>query len=99
MAILVATFWNWKPEVTEEKRNNLMKRGLELAEKHGFKQIVLYASAPVGSKYRYVNIAEYPNYAFLDKFVEIPELNNWLSECVANITDVYRMILRTVPIS
>ena len=98
MAILVATFWNWKPEVTEEKRTDLMKRGLELAEKYDFKQLVLYASASAGTKYGYVNIAEYPNYAFLDKFEEIPELNNWLSECVANIKDVYRMILRPVSI-
>ena len=96
MSIVVATFWNWKPEVTEEKRNNLMKRGLELAEKYGFKQLVLYASASAGSKYRYVNVAEYPNYAFLDKFQEIPELRDWLSECVVNIKDVYRMILRTI---
>ena len=93
MTILVATFWNWKPEVNEEKKKNLMKMGPELAEKHGFKQLVLYASAPVGSKYGYVNIAEYPNYAFLDKVEEIPELNNWISECVANINDLYRMIL------
>ena len=99
MVILAATFWNWKPEVTEEKRNNLMKRGQELAEKYDFKQIVLYASAPVGSKYGYVNIAEYPNYAFLDKVDEIQELHNWVSECVANIKDLYRMILRTIPIS
>ena len=98
MAILVATFWNWKPEVTEEKKNNLMKRGRELAEKYDFKQIVLYASAPVGSNYRYVNIAEYPNYAFLDKVYEIPELYNWVSKCVGNIKDLYRMILRTIPI-
>jgi len=98
MSIVVATFWNWKPEVTEEKRNNLMKRGLELAEKYGFKQLVLYASASAGSKYGYVNIAEYPNYAFLDKIQEIPELKNWLAECLVNIKDVYRMILRTIPI-
>ena len=98
MAIVVATFWNWKPEVTEEKGKNLMKRGRELAEKYGFKQIVLYALASAGSRYRYVNMAEYPNYAFIDKFEEIPELKNWLSECVENIKDVYRMILRTVPI-
>ena len=98
MEIFVATFWNWKPEVTEEKKNNLMKRGRELAEKHDFIQIVLYASAPVGSKYRYVNIAEYPNYAFIDRVEEIPELYDWVSECVANIKDLYRMILRTIPI-
>ena len=97
MSIVVATFWNWKPEVTEEKRNNLMKRGLELAEKYDFKQLVLYASASAGTKYGYVNIAEYPNYAFLDKFQEIPELKNWLAECLVNIKDVYRMILRTIP--
>lgn len=98
MSIVVATFWNWKPEVTEKKRNTLMKRGLELAEKYGFKQLVLYASASAGSKYGYVNVAEYPNYAFLDKFQEIPELKKWLTECIVNIKDVYRMILRTIPI-
>ena len=98
MTILVATFWNWNPEVTEKKKNDLMKRGGELAEKYDFKQIVLYAACPVGSKYRYVNIAEYPNYAFIDKVEEIPELNNWISECVANIKDLYRMILRPLSI-
>ena len=55
MAILVATFWNWKPEVTEEQRNNLLKRGLQLFDKHDFvKLIVPYAFAPFGSNYRYV---------------------------------------------
>jgi hypothetical protein len=98
MAIIVATFWNWKPKVNKEKRENLMKRGQELAEKYDFKQLVLYASTAAGSKYNYVNIAEYPNYAFLDKVMETPELNNWLSECLANIKDVYRMMFRTIPI-
>ena len=98
MAIIAVTFFNWKSEVNEEKKKSLMKRGLELAEKYGFKQVALYASASTGSQYKHVNIAEYPNYAFIDKFMEIPELKNWLSECMANIKDVYRMILRTIPI-
>lgn len=98
MAIVVATFWNWRPAVAEEHGINLMKRGQELAEKYGYKRLVLYASAPVGSQYRYVNIAEYPNYAFIDKFTEIPELKNWISECLSNIKDVYRMIFSTISI-
>ena len=99
MAILVATFFNWKPEVTEEQRNNLLKRGLELAEKHDFiKVIVPYAFGVAGSKYRYVYIVEYPNYAAIDKFLEIPELNKHWEELRANWKDMYQMILRTIPI-
>ena len=96
MSIVVTTFWNWKSEVTEKKKNDLMKRGLELAKKYRYKQLVLYASASAGSKYRCVNIAEYPNYTFLDKFQDVPELKSWLSECLVNIKDIYRMIFRTI---
>jgi hypothetical protein len=99
MAILVITFWNWKPEVTEGQRNNFMKKSVELFEKHDFVKLTIpYAFASVGSNYRYVAIFEYPNYAAIDKVLETPELLEHVSEFRANCKDLYQMILRTLPI-
>ena len=99
MVILVATFWNWKSEVTEEQRNDLLKRGVALFDKHDFvKLLVPYALAPFGSNYRHVTIFEYPNYAAIDKVLEIPELFEHVSEFRASCKGLYQMVLRILPI-
>lgn len=98
MALLVATFFKWKSEVTEEKRNNLIKRGQELFEKSDFVKPVSYASVLSGSKYRYVSTVEYPNYSAIDKLMESPELVKHVSEFFANCEEFYQMMFRTLPI-
>ncbi len=97
MAIQAFTFINWKPEITTEQQNDLLKRTRETTEKHGNK-IVNYLFAPFGSEYERVLVQEFPNYAAIDKLVEIPELAVLTQELYEKTLNIYNMLLRALPI-
>jgi hypothetical protein len=97
MAIQAFTFINWKSEITTEQQNDLLKRWREANEKHGNK-IVNYLFAPFGSEHERVLVWELPNYAGLDKLVEIPELAEIVKELYEKTKNRYHMLLRTLPL-